>query len=58
MKSLSTNYKCNNCENGVVIYKVSGKGKSNELTAEVKSCNRCFKQFGLKSLSSLKEIKP
>ena len=57
MKSMSTNYKCNNCDNGVVIYKIS-KGKADNLTVEIKNCNKCFKYFGVKGIQSLKEIQP
>ena len=50
------NYKCNKCENGVVVLTIK-QSKENS-TVSISCCNNkdCGEYYGIKSLGSLKEI--
>lgn len=59
MAKLETKLKCDNCPDGIVtlVTKKTTKGGGISSKASVKSCNKCKKYFGLKSIQHLEQIK-
>lgn len=55
MNQLTTNLQCDECAKGVVKLIVK-KYKNGTIDISVKDCNGCRKPFGLKSITTLKEV--
>lgn len=51
MKLKTRNYKCDNCEGGVVC--ITGTFKGDLVTTIAKNCNNCGKFFGIKGSEKL-----
>lgn len=48
------NHKCPDCDNGVIV--VAKKVTKAHITYDVKKCNGCKKEYGLKAVSKFKLI--
>lgn len=50
------NFHCGECKSGIVTVKERYNTRSRMTTTEVKKCNHCKEQYGLRGVGKLKQI--